>query len=254
MATKLDSRLLVGTLIELKDWYSGFRWESEVWSTVGNRRSPYRVLVLFGLSPRTNDTYLTEMCQRFFDRFPDVEALRLLDCCGISAAGNIVRKGQRPFIKSLSHLLAEHGAVPRDVDSLLKVTGVGEKVAECILAYGWGEDALPVDGNVCRVVNRILGSSASGVGRNVKVIREQLKWAYRKGSADLKKASIAMIDTHEILRLHAQTCCGRTPDCSRCPLAGCRSRKQQCDVESASVNPAAWDDWRELLLEPIRTA
>ena len=253
MATKLDSRILVGTLIDLKDWYSGFRWESEVWSTVGNRRSPYRVLVLFGLSPRTNDAYLTEMCQLFFDRFPDSEALTHLDRCGTSAADDIVRKGQRPFINSLSQLLDERGAVPRDVDSLLKVTGVGEKVAECVLAYGWGEDALPVDGNVYRVVNRILGSSGSGASRNVKVIREQLKWAYRERSVDLKNASIAMVDTHEILRLHAQTCCGRTPDCSRCPLTVCRSRKQRCAVNSAIVNSAAWDDWRELLLEPIRT-
>jgi endonuclease III len=92
---KLDGRLLAEALVELKGWYSGFRWESELWANHGHRRSPYRVLVLFGLSPRTKDTGLVEMCRAFFQRFPHAEVLASMDNgdAGVStAADGIVRK------------------------------------------------------------------------------------------------------------------------------------------------------------------
>lgn len=250
MKSNLEGGLLAEALIELKGWYSGFRWESELWASQGHRRSPYRVLVLFGLSPRTKDTDLVEICRNFFERFPNPEVLGSLDARASSAAYNIVRKGQVPFMNSLARLLSEWREVPCDVDALLAVNGVGAKVSECVLAYGWGEDALPVDSNVLRVADRIFGLSASGKSRDVKVLREQLKWAYREASGNLAAASIAMIDIHEILRLHAQTCCGRTPACFRCPLTGCRSRRQPAKVGWEPVDPAAWDDWRDLILEP----
>ena len=253
MKVKLDGRLLAEALVELKGWYSGFRWESELWANHGHRRSPYRVLVLFGLSPRTKDTDLVGMCRAFFERFPNPEALGSIDAGSTDAASNaafnMVRKGQVPFLRSLARLLSEQGEVPRDVGSLMAFNGVGDKVAECVLAYGWGEDALPVDGNVYRVAGRIWGLQAAGNSRDVKVLREHLKWAYREVSADLT-ASIAMIDVHEILRLHAQVCCGRTPDCARCPLTRCNFRRRQRTAESETVDPAAWDEWRELILEP----
>jgi len=250
VTANLEGELLTEAVIELKGWYSGFRWESELWVSHGHRRSPYRVLVLFGLSPRTKDTDLVEMCRAFFERFPNPQVLGSLDACVSAADHSIVRKGQIPFVRSLAQFVPDWGEIPRDVDTLMAVNGVGEKVAECVLAYGWGEDAMPVDGNVFRVVARICGIAAAGNGRDVKVLREQLKWAYRGASANLAAASIAMIDIHEILRLHAQTCCGKAPDCSRCPLTGCRSRRQQRTVALGTVDPAAWDDWRDLILEP----
>ena len=128
--------------------------------------------------------------------------------------------------------------------------GVGGKGGDGVWADGWGEEARPLDGNGWRVVARVCGIAAAENGRDVKVLRERLKCAYHEASADLAAASIAMIDIHEILRLHAQTCCGKTPDCSRCALPSCRSRRQQRTVERETVDPALWDDWRALDLGP----
>lgn len=250
MAANLDERLLTEALIELKGCFPGFQWESELWVRHGHRRSPYRVLVLFGLSPRTQDAQLVEMCRAFFERFPSPEALGAAEACLSTTAKNIVRKGQLPFIENLARFLGERGAIPDDADALVQVNGVGDKVAECVLAYGWGHDALPVDGNVIRIVARICGIPAAGKLQDAKVLREQLKWAYRKASANLAAARIAMIDVHEILRLHAQTCCGKTPECNRCPVTGCRSRREPRTDEGIVVDPRAWDDWRELIIDP----
>ena len=69
--TGLPANRILRLLTELKDAYQGFTWESFLWAECGQHRSPYRALVLFGLSARTRDARLVEMCRRFFRRFPD---------------------------------------------------------------------------------------------------------------------------------------------------------------------------------------
>ena len=146
---------VVRLLEELKSNYDGFTWESELWRGVGSRRSPYRTLVLFGLSARTRDALLVEMCRRFFLRYPDAkslaEGLETLE----GDAGKLVRAGQVPIVMSMSEVL--QNGVPRDCEGLLRIKGVGEKIAQCVLGYGWGEDALPLDANCVRVLERVFG-------------------------------------------------------------------------------------------------
>ena len=144
---------------ELREYYLGFTWESQLWASYGARRSPYRVLVLFGLSPRTKDQLLVRTCRRFFDEFP---------CLGSLAAGwpehaeavrAIVRKGQVPFIDSTAHAIRKRGEeVLKDAEGLMGILGVGQKVVECVMGYGWGREALPLDGNAARVIGRSFGT------------------------------------------------------------------------------------------------
>ena len=53
--TSLPDRQILQLLAELKAAAPGFLWESAIWAGAANRRSPYRALLLFGLSPRTKD-------------------------------------------------------------------------------------------------------------------------------------------------------------------------------------------------------
>ncbi len=243
---------VVRLLAELKAAARGFTWESAVWAESGRRRSPYRALVLFGLSARTRDALLADMCRRFFRVFPDAAALaawRPAQDGGFAAgeARGIVRPGQLPVIASMADALT--AGVPRERDGLLRIHGVGEKIAECVLAYGWGEEALPLDAHGVRVLSRVFGLGDRE--RTPAPLREGLKWVYHSQIKRFAALSIAMVDIHEILRLHGQLCCSRTPQCRRCPVSGCQSRRQPAD-EPASVelDPTIWDDWRELLYEP----
>jgi adenine-specific DNA glycosylase len=68
----------------------------------------------------------------------------------------------------------------------------------------------------------------------------------------MEERSLAMVDLHEIIRLHAQTICTKAPACSLCPVASCLSRQAEYQTDSVTaVDPASWRDWRELLLEPV---
>ena len=244
----ISSDQVLRLLRELKGAYFDFTWESALWAEVGSRRSPYRTLVLFGLSARTRDALLVEMCREFFRRVPNASVLAAAGERADSVVGHAVRPGQVPFVVSLALALRE--GVPRDRDGLLRIKGVGDKIAECVLAYGWGEDALPLDANCVRVLDRVFGLEHRR--RNPAPLRERLKSVYLNQSSGFEDLSISMADIHEILRLHGQVCCTRTPDCGRCPVSGCLSRSVRWDdSEEVDVPVAMWDDWRELINEPV---
>ena len=252
MTVLSENRILL-LIAELKAAYQCFTWESALWAQHGHRRSPYRTLVLFGLSARTRDALLVDMCRKFFRRFPDAPTLAALrqaqDGRDIveDAARAIVRLGQLPIVVSMAEAVAQ--GVPRQRDALLRINGVGDKIAECVLAYGWGEEALPLDANCVRVLERVFGLEK--VQRMPAPLREGLKCVYRKHHQQFANLSIALVDIHEILRLHGQVCCARTPECARCPVSGCQSRREPWGESSAiEVSPTMWDDWRELIYEP----
>ncbi len=247
-----DDRILL-LVAELKASYMGFTWESELWAENGHRRSPYRALVLFGLSARTRDSLLVDMCRELFRRFPDATSLSALRQAQDGRevverqARNIVRAGQLPYVVSMAESVSD--GVPRYRESLLRIKGVGEKISECVLAYGWGEDALPLDANCVRVLGRVFGLQDRG--RMPAPLREGLKCVYRNHQGHFEDLSIAMVDVHEILRLHGQICCTRTPECFRCPVTQCLSRREPRDESSTiGVSLSMWDDWRELIYEP----
>ena len=242
---------LLTLLSELKAAYDGFTWESELWPRVGGRRSPYRTLVLFGLSARTRDALLVEMCREFFRRFPT--EYDLTTAAGDIAAHTlgVVRPGQAPIVASVAETLDT--GVPRNRDSLLRIKGVGEKISECVLAYGWGLDALPLDANCVRVLERVMGGDTARMRRqDPGPLRERLKTVYLNHTPWFVELGVSMVDIHEIIRLHGQVCCARTPDCGRCPVSGCLSRRKPWSgTRLIDVSPAYWDDWRELINEPV---
>ena len=251
--TLLPNDRVLQLLSELKTAYGGFTWESALWAECASRRSPYRTLVLFGLSARTRDALLADMCRQFFRRFPDAPTLAALrEARGgresvTDATRGIVRLGQLPIVVSIAQALTQD--VPRQRDALLRINGVGDKIAECVLAYGWGEEALPLDANCIRVLERVFGLEKAQ--QLPARLREGLKCVYRKRQHGFTDLSIAMVDIHEILRLHGQVCCVRTPECFRCPVSGCQSRREPWGGSSViETPPAIWDDWRELINEP----
>ena len=235
-------------LVQLKGAYGAFTWESELWAADSARRSPYRTLVLFGLSARTKDALLVKMCRAFFQRFPDAKTLAERRDVVTEEAQGAVRAGQLPFVASLAQALV-HG-VPREREGLLRINGVGAKIAECVLGYGWGEEALPLDANCIRVLDRVFGRD--GPGRTPAPLRDGLKCVYRRRRRQFSDLAIGMVDIHEILRLHGQVCCARTPECARCPVSGCKSRREPRDGPAGiEALPTIWDDWRELINEPV---
>ena len=136
----------------------------------------------------------------------------------------------------------------------MQVVGVGEKIAECVMAYGWGIESLPMDGNGCRMYQRLMGLPDVAKHWRVVDIRDRLKAIFNCHRVRMERLDISMVDIHESLRLHSQLVCGRSPNCQHCPITRCLSRKSDylgCGASVASSN--LWREWRNLILEPPET-
>jgi len=242
---------------QLKELYPcpDFQLESHVYARDQQRRNLYKVLILFLLSVGTSDKKLVEVCHNFFDKFPKAEnlvnatSLQILDM--LSSVGRQNKKLQH--IQGAAQFICRNGnRIPEDLSKLRQIKGVGDKVFECVLAYGCGKPAVPVDHNVLRVLYRIHGKNSAGVNNSdYNSIRKELKDRLEPNK---------WIDTHELLRLHGITVCRKgQPRCYLCPLESCEYREALFDAmggisrvqrEANRGLDNEWEPWRQLICEP----
>lgn len=111
------------------------------------------------LSQRTRDEKTEEASGRLFRAFPDVSSLAKADVEVVETLIRPVgfyRQKSRTLRELARVLLRDHGGlVPTDMESLLSLPMVGRKTANCVLVYGFGKPALPVDTHVHRISNRL---------------------------------------------------------------------------------------------------
>jgi endonuclease-3 len=110
---------------------------------------PFKVLIATVISQRTREEQTTLVSNRLFARYPDATALadapvediqRLLN-------GSQYPEVKAPRIKEIARILRDQfgGQVPRTIDDLLALPGVGRKTANCVLLYAFEIAALCVD-------------------------------------------------------------------------------------------------------------
>ncbi|MDD6286384.1 endonuclease III domain-containing protein [Candidatus Methanosphaera massiliense] len=122
-------------------------------------QSPYEVLVRTILSQRTRDENTDRATANLFEVYPTMEDIAEAPVEEIAKlvrpAGFYNVKAGR--IKEVSNILLEEydGIVPDSIDELIKLPGVGRKTANCVLVFGFQEDAIPVDVHVHRISNRL---------------------------------------------------------------------------------------------------
>jgi len=105
------------------------------------------------------------------------------------------------------------GEVPRDVDALLALSGIGDYTARAVAAFAFGDRHPVVDTNTRRVIARAIeGRSQPGpAARRDLVVMGALLPESDEESAVFNAA---------MMELGATVCTSRTPRCGRCPIAG----------------------------------
>lgn len=179
--------------------------------------SPFQLLVAVILSAQCTDRRINMITPALFERFPTSRSL---------AAATF--EEVLPFVKSVTYPNAKSralikmanmlendfgGEMPKDIDNLMKLPGVGRKTANVMLAVLWGDAAMPVDTHVFRVSNRI------GLTRNSRTPLATEKTLCKHIPAELLPRA------HHWLILHGRYVCkARKPDCGACPItAYCKS-------------------------------
>ncbi len=121
------------------------------------RKNPFEVLIATVLSQRTRDENTNAASNALFAKYGSPQKLAAAPLNKIEAlvrpAGFYRQKAKR--IKEICGILVEKfgGKVPKKLESLLGLPGVGRKTANCVLVYGFGIPAVPVDTHVHRLAN-----------------------------------------------------------------------------------------------------
>jgi endonuclease III len=120
---------------------------------------PFKILIGTILSARTRDENTTKVVNKLFAKFKTPNDIASADIDEIKEIihriGFYNIKAER--IKQVSQVIASKfgGKVPDDIESLLKLPGVGRKTANCVLVYAFNKPAIPVDVHVHRISNRL---------------------------------------------------------------------------------------------------
>jgi len=103
------------------------------------------------------------------------------------------------------------GDVPRDVDALLALSGIGDYTARAVAAFAFGDRHPVVDTNTRRVIARAIdGRSQPGPAAR----RDLAAMGALLPEADAESA----LFNAAMMELGATVCTSRTPRCERCPI------------------------------------
>lgn len=119
-------------------------------------KDPFKVLVATILSARTKDETTAKAAARLFKKAPDANTLSELSEEEIRKLIYPVGfyKNKAGYLKKLPAALAAFsGQVPDDIDSLVKLPGVGRKTANLVVSVAFGKPAICVDTHVHRIMN-----------------------------------------------------------------------------------------------------
>ena len=186
------------------------------------RADPWKLLVMGRLSAQCTDARVNIVCEELFSVFPTAEAMangdineieRIVKPCGLYHT-------KAESIKAASSMLINEygGELPDDMDELLKLPGVGRKIANLLLGDVFGKEAIVCDTHCIRICGRLgmYPEKEKDPTKIEKILRELM---------DIREGSDFC---HRIVLFGRETCSARNPRCANCPLADlCLKREKE---------------------------
>ena len=207
------------------------------WYRAGHRdlpwragREPYHIWISEIMLQQTRVEAVKGYYARFLTALPTVEALA---GCGDDALHKLWEglgyySRVRNLKKAAQVIMAQYGGTfPRSHSQILALPGIGDYTAGAICSIAYDQPTPAVDGNVLRVISRLLNDPAPiDLPATKKAVTAALAAIYPAEAGDFTQA---------LMELGA-TLCGpnRKPGCETCP---CRSICQACANGTAETLP-----------------
>lgn len=191
--------------------YPTYEEMDDPWMANGLSATPFRHLISGCLSTVTVTKRVVSAAVPLYQRVSTFEELLALD-----------DEELRTIIKSVAHynrktvnlkilcrqIIEEHGGeIPSDRESLLKLQGVGRKVADLMMNHLFSEDSIAVDTHVLRVLQRLDIVKDITAEKAADTINAITPAGYKRHA-------------HEwLIQLGMQVCHARSPDCPACVVS-----------------------------------
>jgi len=178
-------------------------------------RDPYRIWLSEIMLQQTTVVAVIPYYNRFLARFPDVTTLAAADPEAVlelwSGLGYYSRA--RNLHRAAQQIAAEMGGCfPDTVEALQKLPGIGRSTAGAIVSIAYGRPAPILDGNVRRVLSRLMALDDPPREKEA----EKSLWSWAEA---LTPESRPHDYAQAIMDLGATLCLPRQPLCPECPLA-----------------------------------
>ena len=180
----------------------------------------WKLLVMGRLSAQCTDARVNEVSKTLFERYPDAASMAAAE---LSELEEIVRpiglfRAKAKNIKDASAMLCEaySGELPDTMDELLKLPGVGRKIANLLLGDVFGKPAVVCDTHCIRICGRL--------GMYPEKLKDPTK--IEKILTQLIEPDEGSDFCHRIVNFGREVCTARSPMCERCPLCDlCEGRR-----------------------------
>ena len=186
-------------------------------------RDPYKIWISEIILQQTRIQQGIDYYYRFIKRFPDVgvladaeqdEVLKYWEGLGYYSRARNLHAGAKFIVEEWNGQFRDH------YSELIKIKGVGPYTARAIGSFAFGNETGVIDGNVLRVMSRVLGDFSpidqQRTRKQFQIIIDQ--WVADKDSRSFN---------HGIMDLGATVCTPTKPACLLCPLEEiCKARAE----------------------------
>ena len=183
--------------------------------------TPYRVWVSEIMLQQTQVGTAAGYFERFIARFPDVQNLasaRLDEVLHVWSGLGYYARARNLHRAAQAVMKAHGGELPRTLEEVMKLPGIGRSTAGAILALSRGERHAILDGNVKRVLARYFGIEGDPSGATV----DKRLWKLAEACTPHERSAAY---TQGIMDLGATVCSRSKPACLLCPVvADCVAR------------------------------
>lgn len=173
---------------------------------------PWKLLVMGRLSAQCTDARVNEVSRKLFSKWKSAEEMaaatpseveEVVRPCGL------FRTKARDIILASEMLVSEYnGVLPSDMKELLRLPGVGRKIANLLLGDIFSLPAVVVDTHCIRISRR-MGLVPADITAPEKIEGVLSELIEKKEQSDF---------CHRLVLLGREFCTARGNDCEKCPL------------------------------------
>jgi len=194
-------------------WYDRHRRRLPWRALPGEAADPYRVWLSEIMLQQTTVAAVIPYYERFVTRFPSVDALAAAPLEAVLAAwAGLGYYARARNLHACAQAVARAGGFPRDLDGLRALPGIGAYTAAAVGAIAFGLPAVPVDGNVERVVARLFAIDDPLPGAKTAITAAAATLGADQDARD-RPSDFAQA----LFDLGATICTPTTPACALCP-------------------------------------
>lgn len=175
-----------------------------------NYKEPWQLLIATILSAQCTDARVNMVTKDLFQKYPTIEAFAGADLAeleqDIHSTGFYKNKAKNIIACAIRLLEVYGGELPRDIEDLTSLAGVGRKTANVIRGNIYHEPSIVVDTHVKRISRKLKLTKEEDP---VKIEMELMKV--------LPKDHWILYNIH-IIQLGRSICTARNPKCDQCFL------------------------------------